>query len=189
MAEPTVTDDVPEVSKGERAPRRGMSIFRGKEALGLFESGFMSFPEFDAEDQKALAADGPRSKNILLGGHDAVLFRGEGDDGFSLVKAWFGPHYVPPRHTHGGDCLYYVMQGSVTMGNQTLNAGDGFFVPDGAPYAYEAGPDGVTVLEFRTKTSIDMKIPGGQVERFRKSGRVADEQAEEWAKRRAEIVG
>ena len=66
----------------------------------------MSMPVFDPGDQAALRADGPRSPNILLGNHDAVLFRGEGEDGFSLVKAWFAPHYVLPRHTHDGDCLY-----------------------------------------------------------------------------------
>jgi len=45
------------------------------------------------------------------------------------------------------------------------------------------------VLEFRTRTSFDMQIPGGQVERLRKVAVVADEHAEEWAARRAEIVG
>jgi quercetin dioxygenase-like cupin family protein len=169
--------------------KRGIELFRGKDAPGLFESGTMSFPVFDAADQEALAADGPRSTNILLGGHDAVLYRGEGDQGFSLVRAWFGPYYVLPRHSHDGDCLYFVMEGSVTMGAQVLEAGDGFFVPSGAPYAYEAGPDGVVVLEFRTRTSFGMDITGGQVERLRKMAVVADEQAERWAELRAEISG
>jgi hypothetical protein len=75
------------------------------------------------------------------------------------------------------------------MGSQVLEAGDGFFVPADAPYGYEAGPDGVVVLEFRTRTSFDMRIPGGQVDRLRKLAAVADEHAEEWAERRSEIVG
>ncbi len=172
-----------------RLRRRGIVLFRGKDAPGLLESGTMSFPVFDAGDQEALAADGPRSSNIVLGGHDAVLFRGDGDNGFSLVKAWFAPHYVLPRHSHDGDCLYFVAEGSVTMGSQVLKAGDGFFVPSDAPYAYEAGPDGVVVLEFRTCTSFGMNITGGQVERLRRSAVVADEHAEEWAARRAQITG
>ena len=164
-------------------------MFRGKDAPSLFESGIMSFPVFDQGDQEELKADGPRSRNIALGGHDAVLFRGDGENGFSLVKAWFGPHYVLPRHAHDGDCLYFVMEGSLIMGSQTLEAGDGFFVPSDAPYAYEAGPEGVVVLEFRTRTSFGMNIPGGQVDRLRRMATVADEHADDWATRRAAITG
>jgi quercetin dioxygenase-like cupin family protein len=161
--------------------RRGISLFRGRDALGLLESGTMSFPVFDPDDQKALQADGPRSENVALGSHDAVLFRGDGDQAFSLVKVSFAPHYVLPRHAHDGDCLYYVVEGSLVMGSQVLEAGDGFFVPSDAPYAYEAGPDGVVVLEFRTRTSFGMNIPGGQVDRLRRMATVAGQYADEWA--------
>jgi quercetin dioxygenase-like cupin family protein len=166
--------------------RRGISLFRGDGAPGLFESGTMSMPVFDAEDQQALAADGPRdSARIAAGTWDAVLFKGDGDDGFSLVKAWFGPHYVLPRHSHDGHCLYYVLSGSLKMGSRELQAGDGFFVPDGAPYGYEAGPDGVEVLEFRTRTSFGMKIPAGQVDRLRKMAAMADLHGDRWLELRA----
>jgi quercetin dioxygenase-like cupin family protein len=169
--------------------RRGIVLYRGEGAPSLFESGTMSTPAFDAEDREALATQGPRSENIALGGHDAVLFRGRDADGLSLVKAWFAPHYILPRHSHDADCLYHIVEGSVVMGAQTLSAGDGFFVPAGAPYAYEAGPDGVIVLEFRTRTSFDMTIPGGQVERLAKMGVVADEHAEQWVAWRDAVVG
>ena len=75
------------------------------------------------------------------------------------------------------------------MGSQVIEAGDGFFVPSDAPYAYEAGPDGVVVLEFRTRTSFGMQIPGGQLERWRRMAVVADENAEQWAELRAQISG
>jgi quercetin dioxygenase-like cupin family protein len=180
-------DTDPERVSGQQRSRskRGIELFRGKDAPGPFESGTMSAPVFDAADQEALKADGPRSPNIVLGGRDAVLFRGEGDEGFSLVRAWFGPHYVLPRHSPAGDCPYHVAEGSLVMGAQVLEAGDGFFVPSGAPYAHEAGPDGVVVLEFRTRTSFGMDIPGGQLDRLRRMGAVADEHAEQWAERRA----
>jgi len=173
----------------ESTSRRGIELFRGKDAPNLFESGTMSVPERDDAEWAALAEDGPRSPNLLHGNHDAVVFRGEGDDGFSLVRAWFAPHYVLPRHTHDGDCLYYVAEGSLKMGSQVLEAGDGFFVPSDAPYAYEAGPEGVVVLEFRMATSFGMKIPGGQLERLRKMGAVADEHGDDWADRRAQVAG
>jgi len=169
--------------------QQGIKLFRGQDAPGLFESGTMRTPEFDPDDRAALAEDGPRSPHLVTGTHDSVMYRGEGDDGMSLVRAWFGPHYVLPRHTHDGDCLYYVVAGSLQMGSQVLGAGDGFFVPSDAPYAYEAGPDGVEVLEFRSVTSFGMKIPGGQVERLRRAGQVAEEHGDDWAERRAQLVG
>lgn len=172
-----------------KARRRGITLFRGTGAPGLFESNTMSLPETDANDQAALAADGPRNPDIALGGHDEVLFRGDGEDGFSLVRAWFGPHYVLPRHTHDGDCLYYVLEGSLTMGRKSLDAGDGFFAPHGAPYAYEAGPDGVVVLEFRARTSFGMKILGGQLDRLRRRATVADEHGARWKAMRTARIG
>jgi quercetin dioxygenase-like cupin family protein len=182
------TGEMSEAGTG-RVRRRGISLFRGEGAPGLFESGTMSFPEFDADDQAAMADDPPMPPDLILGNHDAVLFRGEAEDGFSLVRAWFGPHYVLPRHTHEGDCLYYVAEGSLTMGSQELTVGDGFFVPSGAPYGYEAGPDGVVVLEFRTRTSFGMKIVGGQVERLRRLNAAAEEHGAQWKELREEFAG
>ena len=62
-------------------------------------------------------------------------------------------------------------------------------VPSDAPYGYEAGPEGVVVLEFRSRTSFGMQIPGGQLERWRRMAVVADENAEVWAERQAQLNG
>jgi quercetin dioxygenase-like cupin family protein len=96
-----------------------------------------------------------------------VLFKGDGPDGFSLVRAQFKSGYRLPHHTHSADCLYYVVAGELTMGSRVLKAGEGFFVKAGAPYAYEAGPDGVEVLEFRMATSFDIQIRDQTVERWK----------------------
>ncbi len=173
----------PEHARSE-SRKRGIRIFHSEDEVGLFESGTMSAPVFDAGDQAAIAADGPRSALLAKGVHDGVLYRGDGPDGFSLVRAWFGPNYVLPRHTHDGDCLYYVVEGSLVMGSQTLTVGDGFFVPSGAPYAYEAGDHGVVVLEFRTRTSFGMDIVGGQVERLRRMNTAAAEHGDQWVEQR-----
>jgi quercetin dioxygenase-like cupin family protein len=183
------TDAEPAEEDQPATRRRGIRLFEAAGAPGLFDSGTMSMPVFDAGDQAELAADGPRSTKISEGSHDAVIYRGEGPDGFSLVKAWFGPHYVLPRHTHDADCLYYVVDGSLVMGKRVIGAGGGFFVPAGAPYAYEAGPDGVVVLEFRTRTSFDMQITGGQVDRLRQMAVVAEEHGDRWAELRSEVSG
>lgn len=167
-----------------RRPPRGISLFRGGEAQELFANGAMSFPVFDDGDMAAVAEEGLDISSAGIGNVSEVLFRGAEDDGFSLVRAWFAPHYVLPRHTHNADCLYYIVEGSVVMGSQHLHAGDGFFIPESAPYAYEAGPDGAVVLEFRQKTSFDMQVPGGQIARFRKMADVGAAHASEWSRER-----
>jgi hypothetical protein len=84
------------------------------------------------------------------GGYGKLLFNyGNEEDGQCLFYSWFKPGFVIPRHTHGQDCLYYIISGSAILGNRTLEAGDGFYVPAGKPYAYQAGPNGIEVLEFR----------------------------------------
>jgi mannose-6-phosphate isomerase-like protein (cupin superfamily) len=88
------------------------------------------------------------------GGTGKLLFSyGDDEDGFCLLYLWIKAHMVIPRHLHGQDCLYYIVSGEAIMGSQTLNAGDGFFVPAERPYAYIAGPNGVEVLEFRHVTA------------------------------------
>jgi len=164
--------------------KQGIKLFRGEDAPNLSESGTMSAPVFEGDDRAVLAADGPRSPNLLTGNLDEVVYRGEGDDGMSLVRAWFGPHYVLPRHTHDGDCLYYVVAGSLKMGSQELQAGDGFFVPCNAPYGYEAGPDGVVVLEFRQRTSFGIQVPEGQLAGLRRLAAAAEAYGDDWAERR-----
>jgi quercetin dioxygenase-like cupin family protein len=178
-------DDLIEVATvGSRPGRRGMTLYAPDAAVDLFASGTMSGPEFPAEDADAIAAEGLDLSASGLGYHDLVLFRGEGEDGFSLVRAWFAPHYVLPRHTHDADCLYYLEKGSIVMGARVVEAGSGFFVPADAPYAFQAGPEGAVVLEFRQRTGFDMKMTPGQIARFRMMAEVGATNAERWAELR-----
>lgn len=106
--------------------------------------------EHDEADVRDAIADMARA--IAPGSVVTPLFFEKKMDGMSLVHAWFGPGFPLFRHSHPkyGDCLYYVVAGEAHLGNRVLKAGDGFFVPNGAPYRYTAGPDGVEVLEFRS---------------------------------------
>jgi quercetin dioxygenase-like cupin family protein len=94
---------------------------------------------------------------ILPGSKVTSLFQGAGPGAMSLVHVWFGAGMDLVRHAHPaeGDCLYYILAGELTMGSRVLRAGDGFLVPNGSPYAYRAGPDGVEVLEFRAGGGIE----------------------------------
>ena len=109
-----------------------------------------------------------------------------GPDGMSLVHAWFGPHFPLFRHSHPahGDCLYYVVSGQAIIGNRVLKAGDGFFVPNGMPYKYRAGPEGFEVLEFRAGGGVagapSMKLEESSVESIRRIAETAREHHHEW---------
>jgi hypothetical protein len=70
-----------------------------------------------------------------------------------------------------------------------LAAGEGFFVPAGHPYTYEAGPDGVEVLEFRHATTFNMRILDREETQWAAIFDVAISQQEVWSEMRAARVG
>jgi quercetin dioxygenase-like cupin family protein len=129
-------------------PRRAISIFRAEEATPLLETDFMSMPTM-SDEQVAVGA--PDIYMDSAPGTDVrvVVRQTTEEGGFSILRVWFKADYPVPRHTHDADCLYYVVAGSAILGSQTLRPGDGFFIPAGAPYAYDAGPEGVELLEIR----------------------------------------
>lgn len=128
----------------------------------------------DAFEYGELAAEhgeGPVREKIgemmrALGHGNSVtpLFWQGGENGMSLVHAWFGPNFPLFRHSHPahGDCLYYVVAGEAILGRRRLKAGSTFFIPNGMPYKYRAGPAGVEVLEFRAGGG-DPDAPGMQL--------------------------
>jgi quercetin dioxygenase-like cupin family protein len=89
-----------------------------------------------------------------------LLFKEPGEEGLSLAYAWFKSGYILPRHSHNADCLYYVLAGELHMGSQRLLKGDGVFIPANSAYTYEAGPQGVEVLEFRNATRFHLMFHG-----------------------------
>ena len=129
-------------------PRRGISIFRAEEATPILETDFMGMPTMTDE---ALAAGGPEIYMASAPGTDVrVAVRQTPEEGgFSILHVRFKADYPVLRHTHDADCLYYIVSGSAILGSQTLRPGDGFFIPAGAPYGYDAGPEGVELLEIR----------------------------------------
>jgi quercetin dioxygenase-like cupin family protein len=138
------------------AARTGrLTLFDFDEATPLADTDMMSMPTL-GDDSVGWDTVGEWAGSA---GHVVkVLYRGEGDDGFSLVWSWFGPHYTLPRHSHSADRLDHVVRGEARLGNRVVRAGSGFFVPADAPDAYSAGPDGTEILVFRNATSFDMKI-------------------------------
>lgn len=96
--------------------------------------------------------------------------------GFSLAYAWHKSDYPLPLHTHDVDCCYLVIAGQLTVGNETLGKGDGFFVPAKVPYTFVTGPDGVEFVEFRNATSWNIEFKASNP-----WGKIADKAAERHA--------
>ena len=127
------------------ARKRGITVFRAADSVDLANTDFMTRPGTMPEGFQSVRDE--MGAGAAAGAEAKVLVRDAG--GFSLVYLWFKPNYPLLRHSHDVDCMYYVISGSAVMGRQTLRAGDSFFVPARAPYQYNAGPDGVEVLEVR----------------------------------------
>lgn len=135
------------------AERKRMMVFYGKDAKTP-DRDWMPIEGVDAGVQAGLAklegnvVEGRGEKTLLL-------FSEPGENGFSLLYAWFKSGYVLPRHSHNADCLYFVLGGELRMGSHVLRKGDGFFIPCDHAYGYEAGPEGVEILEFRNATRFN----------------------------------
>lgn len=129
-------------------------------------------PETREWADKAVAA------GISEGHENRLLFSGAG---FSLIYAWFKSGYPLPRHTHNSDCLYYVLAGSLLLGDQELGKGDGFFVGGDVPYSYVAGPRGVEILEFRAVEDFDIRMLANNVRFWDRVVGVVEERRGDWA--------
>ena len=140
----------------------------------------------DHEEHEVRDTIGEMARAIAPGAAVTPLFFQPGPDGMSLVHAWFGPNFPLFRHSHPryGDCLYYVVAGQAILGSRVLKAGDGFFVPNGMPYKYRAGPEGVEVLEFRAgggdPDAPGMKLDESSLDSMRRIIESAKEHQAEW---------
>lgn len=136
--------------------------------------------------ETARKAIGEMVKAFIPGTSTTPLFGQGGPNGMSLVHVWFGPNFPLFRHSHPryGDCLYYVIAGEITMGGRTLGAGSTFFLPNGQPYKYTAGPAGVELLEFRAgggdKESPGMKLDERSIDSIEKITAGSYENEESW---------
>jgi hypothetical protein len=143
--------------RDEQSEKLRFQIFRFADASpdrGLdHEMEYKPVPPEVAARGQALTEAG-----VLEGAENRMLFCA---GGFSLAYAWFKSGFPLPRHSHDSDCLYYVVSGSLLMGDQELKAGDGFFVGGDVPYAYVPGQDGVEILEFRAAERFDIKMLAG----------------------------
>ncbi len=100
--------------------------------------------------------------------------------GFSLTYVWFKSGYPLPVHSHGSDCRYHIIGGSLRIGQETLGVGDGFFVASDVAYTYEPGPEGVEVLEFRNTDQLNIRFLSDKEDVWRQAVSVLKARRERW---------
>jgi quercetin dioxygenase-like cupin family protein len=140
--------------------RKRMRFFRGQDARPLDEA-HMTIDGVDGNVAAGMASlTAVSGLTPEAGATGQILF--EDEAGFSLALVWFKSGFVLPRHSHNTECLYYILAGELRLGSQILRKGDGFFLPADHAYSYEAGPEGVEVLEFRNATHFHFLFCGNE---------------------------
>lgn len=167
-----------ETEKSQAIEPGRMAIFTAASAPSLEEAGMMEAMSFTQAGADEVPATEGEMERMQAGGKLTVPFRQRGPGGLSLVEIEFAPGYLLPRHSHSSDCLYYIVSGSIVMGQRELGPGDGFFLPADQVYAYHAGPEGVKLLEFRTESAFDMKVYEKDMARYREKAMASMDAAE-----------
>jgi hypothetical protein len=165
---------------GTNAGRKRLSIFRAADAVPL-PAAMMTREVADDATRAALGRLAAANVTPGIGEQNRVLFAEAGETGMSLLHIWFKSGYVLPPHSHDCDCLYYVIGGELRIGTNVLRRGDGFFVPADSGYSYEAGPQGVEVLEFRNATRFNILLRGGEAGVWERIATVFGERAPTWS--------
>ena len=137
----------------EAKDKEKFQIFRSADGRDLMEAGVMSIAPYTPAQKEGL--NSLRAAGVTEGTQVRVLFN---LPGFSLTHVWFKKDYPLPLHSHDANCLYYIIAGSISLGTEVLGPRDGFFVPEGTPYTYRPGPEGVELLEFRHATHFDFRL-------------------------------
>ena len=136
----------------------------------------------------------PAAPNLLIRPDEVEPFdRGNGVRTIPYVGKWncatncvttgqtqFAEGTGLPLHSHNADCLYYIIAGSLRMGNQELGPRDSFFVPSDVPYAYKPGPDGVELLEIRHEGQFNFAPHGNSLAYWEKLAETAAANREGW---------
>ncbi len=157
--------------------KRSIEIHRFNDAKSQVEAGLnrYSTPQSVNDTMAGLAAVGLRE-----GFTSRCLYRSPDPDGFLLMHGWFKSNTIIPPHSHDTDCLYYVISGAISMGDQTLGSGDVLFVPANAVYSFFMGPEGAQFLEFRDVSDFDTNIRPGAPSFWDRMKGVVEANRENW---------
>lgn len=71
------------------------------------------------------------------------------DGGYSVLQVQYEPNGHIPAHYHDVDQVVVVVKGTLFQGKRRFDVGAGYYTPAYTRYSVTAGPEGVTVLEYR----------------------------------------
>ena len=128
------------MDKSDAAPKQ-LKIFRHKES-----PRHKATPASGLTDVSRSGLAGLVEAGLGDGAETRILYE---EPGFCVAWAWFKSGFPLYRHSHGPDCLYQVVGGSIRFGTEELGKGDGVFIPGGTPYTFQVGPEGAEIVEFR----------------------------------------
>ena len=139
----------------ETLPRGpGMTITRASEAqphTGRRQRG-ADQPGFELHPAIARGMQQMREGGNSGGAMAVTLFSGPT---MHVSYVWFKSGYPLPIHSHDVDCFYQIFAGSMRVGSDVLEQGDGVMIPAGTPYTVTPGEAGVEFFEFRTGENYD----------------------------------
>lgn len=81
----------------EQQRRNAITFFRADDAPSIEEDGIQTMEPGQIDPAISASFNG---RHMAAGQRVTVPFKDADPDGFSLVRAWFGPGFRLPRHTH-----------------------------------------------------------------------------------------
>jgi quercetin dioxygenase-like cupin family protein len=132
----------------------GMTITRAKDAhphMGRKQRG-ADAAGFELHPTVARGMQQMREGGDVGGAMAVTLFA---SPSMHVSYVWFKSGYPLPIHSHDVDCFYQLFAGSMKVGTEVLEKGDGVFIPAGTPYTVTPGEAGVEFFEFRTGEDYD----------------------------------
>ncbi|MGE3691657.1 MAG: cupin domain-containing protein [Novosphingobium sp.] len=150
----TLEAETIDVLRSEKSSGPGMVITRGRDAvphMGRKQRG-ADEPGFELHPAIARGMAQMRETGDVGGARAVTLFA---SPSMHVSYVWFKSGYPLPIHSHDVDCFYQVFAGSMRLGTELLERGDGVFIPAGVPYTVTPGDEGVEFFEFRTGMDYD----------------------------------
>ena len=87
------------------------------------------------------------------------------DDELQLIEIDYLPNAAINVHAHDEDEIIYIVKGEMRLGTRVLGEGSSVFIKGRAFYSFQAGPEGLRMLNFRPKADFTLHLKStGRVE-------------------------
>jgi quercetin dioxygenase-like cupin family protein len=96
----------------------------------------------------------PGSAGVLTQGELAsdISYHERGSEtDLQLMEVKYVPNAVIDPHSHDEDEIIYVVEGELHLGARVLRPGSSIYIPRATVYSYQAGADGLRVVNFRPR--------------------------------------